>query len=163
MEIHRAPGPPRMNVAVVGGVRVAELEVCPGRRTGSIWQADRTTWRLEQPPGSAEWWVNDAAGGPIATLERPAVFGERFWVHLDGCSYRIRPQSNAWRRRWSVLDEQDRELLEIVQRPLSRPVHDLRVRSGDVPRELSLLSAWLLSLVTSAPMPDTRHPRWTVH
>lgn len=152
-----------MNVAVVGGRRVAELEVCPGRRTGSIRQPDHTIWVLEHPPGSAEWWVSDAAGGPVATLERPAVFGERFRVHLDGCAYRTSPRGSAWRRRWSILDEQDRELLEIVQRPLSRPVHDLYVRSGDVPPELPLLCAWLLSLATSAPMPDTRRPRWTVH
>lgn len=163
MEIHQAPGPPSMNVIVVAGTRVAELEVCPGRRTGSIRQADRTRWTLEQPPGASEWWVADSAGSPVATLERPSLFGERFTIHLHGTAYRVLPLGGAWRRRWSIADDRERELLEARQRPFARSVHDLWRRSGDVPQELPLLAAWALALATSAPMPATRRPRWTVH
>jgi hypothetical protein len=163
MEIHQAPGPPRMNVIVVAGTRVAELEVCPGRHTGSVRQADGTRWTLEQPPGASEWWVAGEDGEPIATLEHPSLFGERFTVQIAVASYRIVPCGSAWRRRWRVVDDQDRELLDVVQRPLARSVHDLRRRSGDVPQELPMLVAWTLALATSAPMPETRRPRWTVH
>jgi len=152
-----------MNVVVVAGIRVAELEVCPGRRTGSVRQADRTHWTIEQPPGASEWWVADGSGKPVATLERPGLFGERFAIDLDEAAYRVLPRGGGWRRRWSIVDDRGRELLEVLQRPLARSVHDLRRRSGDVPQELPLLAAWALALATSAPMPDTRRPRWTVH
>jgi hypothetical protein len=152
-----------MNIAVVGGVRVAKLEVCRGRRAGSVEHADRTRWTFEQPPGVAEWWVSNADGSPLATLRRVGLLGERFLGRLGDADFQVVPRSSVWRRRWSIVDDQRRELLEIVQRPLSRPVHDLYGRSGDIPADLPLLAAWLVGLATSAPMPETRRPRWTVH
>jgi hypothetical protein len=56
----------------------------------------------------------------------------------------------------------DREVLEVVQRPVMRPVHDLVPRSGDLPRELAWVVAWLLAERLSRGQATTRRSRWGI-
>lgn len=150
-----------MNVVVVAGERIAVLEVSPDRGTGAVMHADRTTWAIERLPGAGEWWVRDADGAELAMVARTTLVRERFLLHLRDEPVEVRRVSSAWRRRWSVVDGVGRELLEVTQRPLTRSVHDLRRRSGDVPAELPLVVGWVLALATSDPMPAVRRRVWT--
>lgn len=162
MEIHSAPGPPRTQVVLDHGRRSATLEVQPDRDRGAILCADRTQLRIERPPGSVEWWVEAPDRGLRAVVRRCQLVGERFDLHLAGpedLDLEVVPQGSLLRRRWEVRDPAGRALVEVVQRRWCRPVHDLAVRSGDVPRDLPLLVAWTLALVTCPPPPATGRRR----
>ena len=147
-------------MVVVDGRRVAVLEVQPDRDLGAIHHADRRRWQIERPPAASEWWVSDRDGNPIATILRAGWLGERFELHLDDLTVTVIP-CGSWRRRWRVVDAEARDLLSVTQRPLRRPIHDLRRRSGDVPDTLPWLVAWCLALATTSPPAATRRPRWT--
>lgn len=161
MEIHRAPGPPRTNIVISGGHRIAVLEVGPGRARGAVHHADRTRWNFQRPPGATEWWISDDAGEPLGTVARTSLVRERFTVEIRDAAAEVVPVSKPWRRHWSVVDDTEREVIEVVQRPYSRPVHDLLLRSGDVPADLPLAIAWIVALATSDRIAETRRPRWT--
>jgi len=162
VEIHRAPGPPRTNIVISGGRRIAVLEVSGTRDRGAVHHADRTRWSLQRPPGATEWWIVDDAGEPLGTLARTNLVRERFTLEIAGTNVTLVPLSKPWQRRWSVVDAADRELIEVVQRPLSRTVHDLLLRSGDVPAELPLAVAWTVALATSIRISEVRGARWSL-
>ena len=143
------------------GRRVAVLEVLADRGAGSVQLADRSGFRLERPPGAGEWWVTDPDGREVGTLARHSPIGERFRMRLDDLDLEVVPVGSLWRRRWEVQDHERRALVEVVQRRWSRPVHDVVVRAGDLPRALPLLVAWTLALATNPPVAVTRRPRWT--
>lgn len=162
-ELHREPGPPRLTVVVRDGRRVADIEVTAGRTGGRIRHEDGWEWRIEHPPGSEEWWLRDEAERLVATAARHAPVGERCDLALaDGDRYTIVPVGRWWTRRWSVRDAADREVLEVVQRRVTRPVHDLAPRSGDLPRELAWVVAWLLAERLSRGQATTRRSRWGI-
>lgn len=152
LEIHAAPGPPRLQSVVHEGRRLAELEVVVGGSAGAVrWPGRAWTVQGGTTPGS--WHVRDG-DTPVAALWRPVPLAERFHLRLDreqGAAFEVRPTGGLARRRWAVLDERGRCQLEVVQRLLARPVHDLRLRSGDVPTDLAMLVAWLLATVTGPP------------
>jgi hypothetical protein len=154
------------------------LDVGLGNDSGTIELADRTRFILERPPGSAEWWVSDEDGDDVATVWRCTPLGERFTIRLwpagpDGGSHRagadrleptgfqIAASGRPWRRRWDVRDQQGRGVIEVIQRRCARCVHDLHIRSGDLPAPLPLLVAWLLASVSHPPLSATRRERWT--
>lgn len=147
-------------MVVVDGRRVGVLEVQPDRDLGAIHHADRRWWQVERPPAASEWWVSASDGTPVATILRTSLVGERFELQLDDLTVTVAP-CGSWRRRWQVIDDRARELLSVTQRPLRRPIHDLRRRSGDVPDALPWLVAWCLALATTSPPAATRRPRWT--
>jgi hypothetical protein len=161
MEIHRAPGPPRTNIVISGGTRLAVLEVGPDRARGAVHHADRRRWTFQRPPAATEWWISDDAGASLGTVARTTLVRERFALEIAGTAAEVVPVSKPWRRRWSVIDGAGREIIEVVQRPYSRTVHDLWLRSGDVPPDLPLVVAWVVALATSDRMPETRRARWT--
>lgn len=161
MEVHSAPGPPRTSIVVDRGRRAAVLEVRPDRGAGSIELADRSRFLLERLPHGDVWWVTGPDGREVGSLVRRTPIGERFVVRLPDLDLGVEPVGNVWRRRWDVRDAEARAIVEVVQRPWSRPIHDVDVRAGDVPFELPLLMAWTLALVTTPPVAATRHPRWT--
>lgn len=162
VEIHRAPGPPRTTIVLVGGTRIAVLEVGPGRDSGAVHHANRRQWTVQRPPGATEWWVADDDGAPLATVGRRTLVRERFTIGLGEQTLELVPIGTPWRRHWSVVDQADREVMELLQRPLSRTVHDLMARSGDLPPESPLLVAWVLAMATSDRLAEPRRPRWTV-
>lgn len=160
MEIHRAPGPPRTNIVISDGRRIAVLEVDGTRERGAVHRADRSRWSLQRPPGASEWWIADDAGVPLGTVARTNLVRERFTLEIAGTVVQVVPLSKPWRRRWSVVDAQGHELIEVLQRPYSRTVHDLWLRSGDVPPELPLVVAWTIALVTTDRVTEARRTRW---
>jgi hypothetical protein len=162
MEIHRAPGPPRTNIVISAGQRIAVLEVDGSRDRGAVHHADRTRWTFQRPPGAGEWWIVDDTGEPLGTVARTNLVRERFTLEIAGAHVTIVPLSKPWQRRWSVLDEGGREVIEVVQRPVSRTVHDLSLRSGDVPAELPLAVAWTVALSTSVRITEARRRRWSL-
>jgi len=143
------------------GRRVAVLEVLADVGVGSVQRADRSGYRLERPPGAGEWWVAEPDGREVGTLTRCSALGERFRMSLDGLDVEVVPVGSVWRRRWEVQDHERRALVEVVQRRWSRPVHEVNIRAGDLPRALPLVVAWTLALATSPPPAVTRRPRWT--
>ena len=164
MEVHSAPGPPRTSIVMDRGRRVAVLEVRPDRGAGSIELADRSRYVLERLPcgdRAGAWWVTGPDGREVGSLVPRAPIGERFLVRLTDLELEVVPVGSIWRRRWDVVDVERRAIVEVVQRPWSRPVHDVDIRAGDVPFGLSLLVAWTLALATTPPVAATRHPRWT--
>ena len=161
MEVHSAPGPPRTHVVMARGLRVATLEVQAHRDRGHIDLARRTRWTLERPPGGGEWWASDEHGRHLATLARHAPVAERFALRLGDLDLDVVPVGPLWQRRWDVRDQQGRALVEVRQRRLARPVHDVLVRSGDLPPGLSLLVAWTVGLAVAPPISETRRPRWS--
>lgn len=162
MEIHRAPGPPRTNIVISDGRRIAVLEVDGPRERGAVHHPDRTRWNLHRPPGASEWWIVDDLDQPLGTLARTNLVRERFTLEIAGTEARIVPLSSPWQRRWSVVDDADRQIIEVIQRPLSRTVHDLLLRSGDVPAELPLAVAWTVALATSTRVSASRRTRWSL-
>jgi hypothetical protein len=162
VEIHRAPGPPRTNIVISDGRRIAVLEVDGSRDRGAVHHADRTRWSLHRPPGASEWWIVDDLGRPLGTLARTNLVRERFTLEIAGAEVGIVPLSSPWKRRWSVVDHADRQIIEVIQRPLSRTVHDLLLRSGDVPAELPLAVAWAVALATSARVSGEGRARWSL-
>jgi hypothetical protein len=162
VEIHRAPGPPRTNIVISGGRRIAVLEVDGTRERGAVHHADRTRWSLQRPPGASEWWIADDLDQPLGTLARTNLVRERFTLEIAGAEVRIVPVSSPWQRRWSVVDGGDRQIIEVIQRPLSRTVHDLLLRSGDVPAELPLAVAWTVALATSTRISASHRTRWSL-
>jgi hypothetical protein len=161
VEIHGAPGPPRTSIVLVGAQRIAVLEVGPGRESGAVHLANRTRWQVRRLPGASEWWLSDDAGDVFGTIVRTTLLRERFTLELGSDRLDVLPTSKPWRRHWSVLDAEGREIMELLQRPLSRTVHDLFTRSGDLPRELPLMVAWVAALATSDPLVQTRRPHST--
>lgn len=162
LEVHREPGPPRLTVVVRDGRRLADVEVAPDHHSGTIRHEEGWTWQIEHPPGSGEWWVRDGDRS-VATAARHAPVGERGVVVLaDGSRFAVVPTGRFWTRRWSVRDAGERVLLEVTQRPVTRPVHDLRIRSGDLPRELSWVVVWLLAERLSRGQATTRRSRWGI-
>jgi hypothetical protein len=163
LEVHREPGPPRLTVVVRDGQRIAELEVAADHSGGRIRHEDGWRWHIEHPPGSGEWWVRDEAGRTIASVARHAPVGERCDVELtDGGRFVVVPDGRWWTRSWSVRDPADRVVLEVVQRPVTRPVHDLHGRSGDLPQVLPWVIAWLLAERLSRGQATTRRTRWGI-
>ena len=161
MEVHSAPGPPRTHIVIAGGRRIAVLEVQPHRGQGHIERADHTRWSLERPPGGGEWWVADQQGRYLATLWRHTLVAEHFALQLLELHLEVVSVGPLWQRRWEVRDPRARTLIEVCQRRLARPVHDVTVRSGDLPRELPLLVAWTVALAAGPPISETRRSRWT--
>jgi hypothetical protein len=145
------------------GRRIAVLEVDGNRDRGAVHHADRTRWTFQRPPGASEWWIADDHGEPMGTVARTNLLRERFTLEVGDAAVRIVPVSKPWQRRWSVVDAAGREIIEVVQRPLSRTVHDLFLRSGDVQAELPLVVAWTIALTTSVRIPETRRRSWTRH
>ena len=143
------------------GHRIAVLEVGAGRERGAVHHADRRRWTFQRPPGASEWWIADDAGRPLGTVARINLLRERFSLEIAGTSVEVLPLSKPWRRRWSIVDEAGREVIEVRQRPFSRTVHDLSLRSGDVPAELPLAVAWVVALATSDRVEVSRRPPWT--
>lgn len=163
LEVHREPGPPRLTVVVRDGQRVADLEVGADHRGGSLVHADGWCWQVAHPPGSGEWWLSNGDGAVVATATRHAPVGERFEVELaDGTRYLVTPVGRWWTRRWRVRDEGDRAVLEVNQRRVTRPVHDVVQRAGDLPGELVWVVAWLLAERLSRGQARTRRPRWGI-
>ena len=168
MEVHSAPGPPRTSIVMARARRIAVLDVGPGRDTGSITLPDRSRFRIERPPGGGEWWITGPDGREVAVLGRRTLVRERFAVRLDPggparLDLEVAPVGSPWRRRWDVLDEAGRVLVEVVQRRWARSVHDVHVRTGDLPEPLPLVVAWTLALAVTPPVSETRRPRWTAH
>jgi len=163
LEVHRESGPPRLTVVVRGGEHVADLEVAADHSGGAVRHADGWRWTVEHPPGSGEWWLRDEHGHLVATAARHAPVGERFEVELDeGGRFAVVP-TGRWRtRRWTVRDAAERDVLEVVQRPVTRPIHDLVVRSGDLPPDLAWVVAWLLAERLSRGQATTRRSRWGI-
>lgn len=163
IEVHREPGPPRLTVVVRDGARIADLEVSSDHAGGAVRHENGWRWRIEHPPGSGEWWLRDDQGGLVATAARHAPVGERCEVELaDGGCFTVVPTGRWWIRRWSVRDEDERVVLEVVQRSVTRPVHDLVLRSGDLPPELAWVVAWLLAERLSRGQATTRRSRWGI-
>jgi hypothetical protein len=163
LEVHREPGPPRQTVVVQDAKRVADLEVGAGQTGGRLRHEDGWRWRIEHPPGSGEWWIRDEADRLVATATRAAPIGERRAIELaDGGRFVVVPTGRWWTRRWSVRDADDRVVLEVAQRPLTRPVHDLTLRSGDLPPALAWVVAWLLAERLSRGQATTRRSRWGI-
>jgi hypothetical protein len=163
VEIHREPGPPHSHLVVAAGRRLAVLEVHADRGEGEIRRVGAPGWRLERPPGALEWWISDDDGRPVGTLTREGLFAERFLVELEPDAFETRRRGTFWRRRWRVVDRvAGRTVVEVVQRFWSRPVHEVRRRSGDVPEALPWAIAWLVAWTTTDPVATTRRPRWTV-
>jgi hypothetical protein len=162
VEIHRAPGPPRTSIVISEGHRIAVLEVDGSREYGAVHHADRTRWTFQRPPGASEWWVGDDAGIPLGTIARTTLVREHFTVDIAGTTVQVVPLSKPWRRRWSVIDAAEHEVIEVVQRPFSRTVHDLMLRSGDVPAELPLAVAWTVALATSTRVTAASRSRWSL-
>jgi hypothetical protein len=160
LEVHREPGPPRLTVVVHNGQRVCDLEVAVGRDGGAIRHVDDWILRVSHPPASGEWWLTDAAGALRATVSRNSPVGERFHIEVAGESFDVAPVARWWRRRWSVCDAEERTVVEARQRLFTRPVHDVWVRSGDLPPELVWVVAWLLAERTTRGLSPTRRPRW---
>ncbi|MFP4148538.1 MAG: hypothetical protein ACLFUG_06885 [Nitriliruptoraceae bacterium] len=162
LEVHREAGPPRLTVIVRDGRHVADVEVAPDHGSGSIRHEDGWSWRIEHPPGSGEWWLADG-DRPVATAARHAPVGERFALELAGGGrFVVVPTGRWWTRRWSVHDDEERVVLEVRQRPLTRPVHDLVLRSGDLPPELPWVVAWVLAERLSRRQATTRRSRWGI-
>jgi hypothetical protein len=163
LEVHREPGPPRQTVVVRAGHRVADLEVAAGHTGGRLRHEDGWRWRIEHPPGSGEWWVRDELDRLVATAAQHAPIGGRWAVELsDGGRFVVVPTGRWWTRRWSVRDPDQRVVLEVLQRPLTRPVHDLVLRSGDLPPALPWVVAWLLAERLSRGQASTRRSRWGI-
>lgn len=160
LEIHGEAGPPRMTMVVHDGRRVCDLEVDDDRTGGAICHIDGWELHVIHPPASAEWWLADGDGDIRASVTRNGPVGERFHVEVAGAAYDVAPVGRWWRRRWAVCDPEERTVIEVVQRLLTRPVHDLRVRSGDLPAELSFVVAWLLAERTGRGVGPTRRPRY---
>ena len=161
LEIHREPGPPRSTIVVHDGYRVCDLEVAVDGSRGTIRHLDGWRREITHPPASGEWWVADARGTERAIVSRVGMLGEQYDLTVGGGVYRIRPRRHRWvRRRWSVRDADDREVLELVQRLFTRPVHDLTPRAGDLPEDLAWVVAWLLAERLSRGQSDTRRQRW---
>ncbi len=162
LEVHREAGPPRLTVVVHDGRRVCDLEVAVDHTGGAIHHAQGWTWQVDHPPASGEWWMVDDDTTPRATITRHRPIGEHFHLEMGDRAFDVTPVGRWWRRRWAVSDRDERTVLEVVQRPLTRPVHDLHVRSGDLPAELAFVVAWLLAARTSRGLSPTRRPRWGV-
>lgn len=160
LEIHREAGPPRLTVVVHDGQRVCDLEVAVDRSGGAIRHVDRWGLDVSPPPASGEWWLVDDEGRPRATVTRNSPVGERFRLDVAGTCFDVAPVGRWWRRRWAVCDTEERTVVEVVQRAFTRPVHDLHVRSGDLPAELAFVVAWLLAERTSRGLSPTRRPRY---
>jgi hypothetical protein len=160
LEIHREAGPPRLTVVVHDGARVCDLEVAVDRSGGEIRHMEGWAFRVDHPPASGEWWLVDDDGRPQATVSRNSPVGERFHLELGGVPFDVASVGRWWRRRWVVYDAEERTVVEVVQRLLVRPVHDLHVRSGDLPPELAFVVAWLLAQRTSRGLTSTRRPRY---
>ncbi len=162
LEIHREAGPPRLTMVVHGGQRVCDLEVAVDHSGGAIRHVEGWGWRVSHPPASGEWWLVDDDGSPRAIIARNSPVGERFHLELGDSAFDVAPVGRWWRRRWAVCDGEERTVLEVVQRPLTRPIHDLHLRSGDLPAELAFVVAWLLAARTTRGLSPTRRPRWGV-
>lgn len=160
MEVHRAPGPPRTNIVMAASRRLAVLEVGPGRDSGVVTHAGGERWSLQRPPAASEWWMARDGGQALGAVARTSPLREHFELDIVGLHATIVPVSRLWRRHWSVVDSSGRELVEVRQRPFSRTVHDVMVRSGDVPSELPMTVAWVVALVTSGRIAVTRRSRW---
>lgn len=160
LEIHREAGPPRLTVVVHDGRRVCDLEVAVDGAGGAIRHADGWSVDVTHPPASGEWWLVDDEDRPCATITRNSPVGERFHLELAGTAFDVAPVGRWWRRRWAVCDAEERTVVEVAQRLLARPVHDLHVRSGDLPAELAFVVAWLLAERTSRGLNPTRRPRF---
>jgi hypothetical protein len=160
LEIHREAGPPRLTVVVHDGRRVCDLEVAVDGSGGAIRHVDGWGLQVNHPPASGEWWLVDGDGRPRATINRNRPVGERFHLEVGDAGFDLAPVGRWWRRRWAVCDTEERSVVEVVQRLLTRPVHDLHVRSGDLPPELAFVVAWLLAERTSRGLNPTRRPRY---
>ncbi|MFO7864192.1 MAG: hypothetical protein R6U85_09350, partial [Salinivirgaceae bacterium] len=131
-------------MVVRDGTRIADLEVAGDHSGGVLRHEDGWRWVVEHPPGSGEWWLRDGDGRLVATAARHAPVGERCEVELTEVGrFVVVPTGRWWTRRWSVRDTGERVVLEVVQRPVTRPVHDVVLRSGDLPTELVWVVAWL--------------------
>lgn len=161
MEVHTAPGPPRTSIVLAGGRRLAVLEVGSHRETGTIVLTDGSRYELERPPGTAEWWFHGPGLRATGTLLRSRPLTEHFRIYLDGLDLEVTRVDRGWRRRWDVVDGEHRTLVQVVQRRLARPVHDVQVRSGDLPPALPWVVAWTVALVAAPPVVPTRRPPWT--
>jgi hypothetical protein len=163
LELHREAGPPRLTVVVRDGTRIADLEVSGDHSGGTLRHEDGWCWRVEHPPGSGEWWLRDDHGQLVATAARHAPVEERCEVELtDAGCFAVVPTGRWWTRRWSVRDVDERVVLEVVQRPVTRPVHDVLLRSGDLPSELVWVVSWLLAERLSRGQATTRRARWGI-
>lgn len=160
LEIHREAGPPRLTAIVHQGRRVCDLEVTIDGDGGVIRHADGWVLQVTHPPASGEWWLTDEDGQPRATITRNSPVGERCQVVVAGTVFDLAPVGRWWQRRWVVCDGDGRTVLEVVQRLLARPVHDLHVRSGDLPAELAFVVAWRLAERTTRGLSRTRRPRY---
>lgn len=160
LEIHREAGPPRLTMVVHDGRRVCDLEVSIDGASGAIRHVDGWALRVSHPPASGEWWVTDREDRSCATVTRNSPVGERFRLELADATFDIAPVGRWWRRRWVVCDTEGRTVVEVVQRLFTRPVHDLHLRSGDLPRELAFVVAWLLAARTTRGLRPTRRPRF---
>ncbi len=150
-----------MTVVVHDGRRVCDLEVAADHASGTIRHLDGWARQVNHPPASGEWWVADEDGGERATITRDGPLGERYDIEVAGARHRIEPVGRRWwRRRWSVRDAADREVLTATQRLATRPVHDLEPRAGDLPEDLVWVVAWLLAERLSRGQSTTRRPRW---
>jgi hypothetical protein len=160
LEIHREAGPPRLTVVVHDGA--TRLRPRGGRRRsgGAIRHVEGWALQVNHPPASGEWWLVDDDGRPRATVSRNRPVGERFHLEVGGVGFDLASVGRWWRRRWAVCDGEERPVVEVVQRLLTRPVHDLHVRSGDLPSELAFVVAWLLAERTSRGLSPTRRPRY---
>ena len=160
LEVHREIGPPRSTVVVHDGQRVCDLDVAVEHDGGAVRHADGWGLQVSHPPASGEWWVVDGGGMPCATVTRNSPVGERFHIDVAGETFDVAPVGRWWRRRWSVFDVDEHTVIEVHQRLLTRPVHDVSVRSGDLPVALVWVVAWLLAERTTRGLATTRHPRW---
>jgi len=160
LEIHREAGPPRLTMVVHDGRRVCDLEVSIDGASGAIRHVDGWVVRVSHPPASGEWWLTDAEDRPCATVTRSSPVGERFRLELGAEAFDVAPVGRWWRRRWVVCDADGRTVVEVVQRLLTRPVHDLHLRSGDLPGELAFVVAWLLAARMTRGLRPTRRPRY---
>ena len=162
LEVHREAGPPRLTIVVHGGQRVCELEVATDRGSGVIRHVDRWQLSVAHPPASGEWWLLDADGAARCTVTRTTPFGERFHIQIEGAEFHVVPMGRWWRRRWWVCDAEERTVLEVRQRLFTRPIHDLAIRSGDLPADLCWVVAWLIAERTTRELAATRRPRYWV-
>jgi hypothetical protein len=160
LEVNHALGPPRVTAVLLAGQLVCELEVGQGASEGVTRLRDGRKWSVTHPPGSGEWWVLDGEDHVTATITRCGVLGARARISCGEDAFDVVPVGGWSRRRWEVRDRQGHVVLAVTQRVFTRPVHDLRIRVGDLPVELPWLVAWWLAARTSRDLATTRRPRW---
>ncbi|MEX2549254.1 MAG: hypothetical protein WD638_03425 [Nitriliruptoraceae bacterium] len=159
-EVHRGPGPPRLTAVLLAGRLVCELEVGGGGTQGSARLRGGREWSLTHPPGSGEWWVLDPDAHVIGTITRRHALGDAARIACGEEVFDLVPVGGWWRRRWEVRDQERHVVVTVTQRVLTRPIHDLRLRVGDLPAALPWVVAWWLAARTSRGVATTRRPRW---